>query len=144
MIIKDITLSDIRSGINWKLVNVDCDLDDDLPMENWSIEPCNSFTSNDTIVYSGVSVTDKGIATPLICIREVQDLDYGGDYCEYVHGNWRQVGLQPNPNAPHSEEFNANPLPEDPSFESPTHDYREYHRNGFHKWVLQIDKTNAS
>lgn len=136
MKIKEILLDDIRKGSNWKLTCVENELD--LPVEEWSIEHCDHFNLEDNIVYSGISVTDSGEVKALVLVKEVGYADYGGDYCELVDGKWRQVGLVPNPNAPHGREFIANPLDDDPSFYAGPNDFRKENRDGFKMWIWAL------
>jgi hypothetical protein len=136
--IKDLTLAEIRAGTNWLLAEPDSLFDPNGPVEEWRIEPARSFTQEDEIVYSGLSVTDAGVVTPVVLIKRVGDLDYGGDYCEWIDGRWRQVGIAPNPLAPPSQEYIANPLPQDSSFETSDRDYRAEHRAGFRRWVSAL------
>jgi hypothetical protein len=89
----------------------------------------NQFAAEDQIVYSGLLAYRSGRIEAIVQVKMVGDMDYGGDYCEFVGGEWRQVGLVPNPDVEVSEEFIANPLSNDPSFCS--EDYRDHHRRGF-------------
>lgn len=132
MKIRDITIADIRAGKNWRLSDIDLQECLDLPMEEWGpLVEALRFEPSDCVVYSGLVAYASGRVKPIVCVREVQYLDYGGDYCEFVQGKWRQVGLVPNPNAEVGREYIANPLANDPSFDALDHDYREYHRRGF-------------
>lgn len=140
MQIRDISLDDIRLGKNWKVLSAEeFDWTNDV-LENLSIIEATDFGPEDLIVYSAVSVTDAGNVTPLVMIKQVEDLDYGGDYCEFEHGTWKQLGLVPNPSAPNSEMFVANPLQQDDSFISED-DYRAYHRQGFLRFVQKLQLT---
>lgn len=131
MKIRDITLRDICLGKNWRYLPPD-DAWLDEPMEEWGpIEEAEDFSPEDLIVYSGITVYESGRVAPVVWLREVQYLDFGGDYCEFANGCWRQLGLEPNTDAEHGETFFANPLNIDPSFDSVPDDYREHHRNGF-------------
>jgi hypothetical protein len=129
MQIRDITMADIRAGKNWRLEPSD-DRRFDAPMEQWGpLIETNQFAVEDVIVYSGVVAYRSGRVKAIVQIKTVGDIDYGGDYCEFIGGEWRQVGLVPNPNAEAGEEFIASPLSFDPSFSSD--DYREHHQRGF-------------
>ena len=133
MQIKDITLDDIRQGKNWKVVlPEDGSFPDDIPLEGLTVEEAAEFEPEDYVVYSTIFVTNAGAVKALVMIKTVEDMDYGGDYCEFVDGRWRQLGLEPNPNAPFGEEYIADPLEQDPSFVSED-DYRKAHREGFKK-----------
>ena len=60
MKIKDVTLSEISSGINWKFL-VDDEFDFDLPLEDWDIEDTAEFEMDDTIAYSAVYVVENNV-----------------------------------------------------------------------------------
>jgi hypothetical protein len=130
MRIADITMEDIRHGRNWRACCEDFDFFEQ-PLEELEIEDCVEFTTDDTIVYSGIWVGGDDSVVALVLIKEAFDAGYGGDYCEYVNGRWKQLGLVANPNAQPGNEYIANPLDLDPSFDAPDHDYREYHRTKF-------------
>jgi hypothetical protein len=139
MKIRDITISDILARKKWRLTEPDLLQCLDLPMEEWGpIGEAEKFLPSDHVVYSGIAVYASGRVTPIVCVREVQYLDYGGDYCEFVDGAWRQLGLVPDPNADVGKEYIADPLPYDPSFEAPDHDYRQYHRDGFARHARRL------
>jgi hypothetical protein len=80
------------------------------------------------------------VVEPLLMVKEVQES--GWDYCEYVEGQWRQVGLKPNPDAPLTNEYFANPVQEDEEFDVCGDDLplREIHKRGFRNWIefLQV------
>jgi hypothetical protein len=116
MRIKDIELSDVAGGKNWRLSGVDKDRWWEEPMEEWEIEPAPALGPDDHAVYSAVYVLDDGKVEPLLLLKEVSSREYGGDYCEFVNGSWRQLGLVPNPDAPFGTEYVANPHPADRSF----------------------------
>jgi hypothetical protein len=137
MKIKDITLDDIRKGRNWRVTSVEHGAFPDVPLEELAIEEAEEFESEDMIVYSTIFVTDSGHVKPLVTIKEVQTPEYGGDSCEFVDGRWRQAGLEPNPNAPPGTEYFANPLKQDPSFDSDDDD-RKWHREGFKKFIALL------
>jgi hypothetical protein len=137
MQIKDITIDDIRQGKNWKAQSSEDFWLQDNPLEILPVVEANRFESEDLIVYSAIFVTDDGGIKPLVMIKRVGNLDYGGDYCEFVNGKWQQVGLVPNPNATFGTEYIANPLEQDDSFISDD-DYRAYHREGFKKFASSL------
>jgi hypothetical protein len=114
--IKDIRLSDVARGLNWRLIETDQEGWWDKPMEKWQVERAEPLRTTDHAVYSGVYVLANGQVEPLLLLKEVSSIEYGGDYCEYVDGKWRQVGLEPNPDAPIEIEYFANPPADDPSF----------------------------
>ena len=136
--IKDITINEIILGKNWKLTLPE---DFDIPMEEWEIQDTDTFNEEDNIVYSAIFVTKSGKVTPLVLLKEVGDLDYGGDYCEYLNGKWSQVGLVANPNMESTDEYIANPLEQDPSFDADD-DYRAEHRENFKKWSEKLLSEN--
>jgi hypothetical protein len=137
MQIRDITLADIRAGKNWRFTPSHDEPWFDAPMEEWGpLTETDQFTAEDHIVYSALSVTRSGNVDAIVLIKTVGDIDYGGDYCELVGGEWRQVGLVPDPDVEISEEFIANPLSNDPSFRYD--DYRDHHRRGFLSHVAKL------
>lgn len=139
MKIRDITVRDIREGKNWRFLVPDDGNYVDLPMEEWGpIQEAKEFVPQDHVLYSGITVYRDGRVKPIVCLKEVQYLDYGGDYCEYVNGGWQQLGLRPNPNVQPSDTYIANPLEIDPSFDAPDHDFRKAHRDGFWRHVAKL------
>ncbi len=116
MRIKDIKLTEVKRGTNWRLVETDEEAWRDTPMEEWRIERAEPLRVTDHAVYSGAYVLENGSVEPLLLLKEVSSIEYGGDYCEHVGGRWRQVGLEPNPDAPIGDEYIANPHDDDPSF----------------------------
>ena len=139
MKIRDILIRDIQEGKNWRFVPPENEEWVDLPIEEWGpIEEATEFLRTDHVVYSALTVYPDGRVEPIVCIREVLDLDFGGSYCEIVDGLWRQLGLRPKPAAGPSNTFIANPLTIDPSFDAPDHDYRAYHREGFLSHVVKL------
>ena len=135
MRIADITVADILARKNWQLAESAVQACLELPLEEWGpLTEVAAFAPDDHVVYSGLMVY-PGRVIPVVCLREVQYLDYGGEYCEFVEGAWRQVGLVPNPNADIVDTFIADPLPNDPSFDAPDHDERQYQRDGFARYA---------
>jgi hypothetical protein len=132
--IADLTPTDIRGGSVWRVVWGDWKPDD--PLETVHVAPLGRVDEEDEIAYAALSVTEDGVVTPLVLIKEAGTPDYGGDYLEFVDGRWRQVGLEPNPDAPPQQEYVAHPLDEDPSFGG--HEYREAHRVGFRQWATRL------
>lgn len=132
--IKDITLEELKKGLNWKVKVPD---DVDTSLENYFIEETDKFKPTDTIAYSAIMVFDNGEILPLIQIKEVEYLDYGGDYCERRNRKWQQLGLTPNPNLVYGVDYVANPLEIDPSFDT-NWDHRAWHRENFRKYVEKI------
>ena len=74
------------------------------------------------------------VVEPIVMIKEVGSA--GWDYCEYVVGRWRQMGLKPNPDAPLTHEYIASPLDDDPEFSicGDNGPIREEHKLGFQRW----------
>jgi hypothetical protein len=133
--IKDVSIEEIKQGQNWKVYVPE---DPNLPLEEWEIEVAEVFLPEDNIAYSAIFVEDGAEKVkPLIQIKEVGYLDYGGDYCEWVDGKWQQLGLTPNPNASSGKDYVANPLTNDPSFDADW-DYRKDHSDNFKKWVVKL------
>ncbi len=146
--IRDLTIDDICSGRNWRATNPRefARVGETLNLEDLHIARAESFSPKDTVVYSCVYVTDSGQVSPVVLIKEVGDAEYGGDYCEIHAEKWRQVGLVPNPQAPHGQEYVANPLEQDPSFNTmdSQDDYRAAHRAGFRKWAAELARAPQS
>lgn len=106
-------------------------------MEEWGpLIEAVTFSKEDRIVYSGLTAYRSGWVKPIVLWKQVGDMDYGGDYCEFVDGVWRQVGLNPNPNAELGDSYIANPLSIDDSFSDD--EYREYHRQRFRLFALKL------
>jgi hypothetical protein len=132
MRICDIPISDVRAGKNWRLVPPDTETWFEAPMEEWGeIIEAIEFASGDQVIYSALIAYSSGEVKGLLLHKEVGDGAYGGDYCEFVQGRWQKIGRTPDPNAPIGQEYIANPLANDPSFEASDRDYREWHRRGF-------------
>ena len=142
MRIRDIPLAEIRAGRNWRLRSTQDPTWPEQPLEDWQIEAADTVEPEDSVIYSGVYVVEEPRfnVTPIVLVKELQGLDYGGDYCELVNGRWSQVGLVPNPTAPHGTEYIAAPRADDPSFDSLDHDYREWHRSGFRTYSLHLSR----
>jgi hypothetical protein len=138
MRIRDISITDIAQGKNWKVLSTENFDWENNRLEALPIAEATEFEPEDEIVYSGVYVTHNGEVEPLVLIKAVEDLSYGGDYCELVGGSWQQVGLVPDPGALPENEYIANPLDEDESFSG--EDYRAYHREGFRNFVQRLVK----
>ena len=93
MQIRNITMADIRAGKNWRLEPSDDDRWFDAPIEQWGpLIETDQFAAEDHIVYSGVVAYRSGRVKAIVQIKTVGDIDYGGDYCEFIGGGWRQVG----------------------------------------------------
>ena len=132
MRIRDITLAEVRAGKNWRFVAPDDDRWFHAPMEDWGpLLAAGDFEPDDHVVYSALMAYESGRTEPLLMVKRVGDLDYGGEYCEYVDGKWRQVGLVPDPDVEFGDEFIADPLGIDESFSED--EYRQQHREGFLK-----------
>jgi len=139
MKIRDISIQSICKGKNWRFVPPNGSDWLALPMEEWGpIEDATEFQPDDTIVYSGLVVYSSGRVKPIICLKEVQDADIGGDFCEFVGGQWQQIGLKPDPDTELRTEYIAYPLENDPSFDSSDNSFRDYHRNGFRQHVSKL------
>ena len=134
MKIRDITLQENKEGKNWKVFP---SRSENVPIEEWDIESSDSFNSDDNVAYSALFVTEDGQVTPLLQIKEVGGLDYGGDYAEYKNGKWQQLRLEPNPSASKGKDYVANPLDNDPSFDAED-DYRKKHKENFKTWVKKL------
>lgn len=131
MRICEIPACDVRLGKNWKFSKPLSPETLELPITDWGpIVECDDFRTDDTIVYSGLVVLANGQVLPTTIIKEVGDLDYGGEICIYYRGMWEVLAPQLQLGSIREEYF-ANPLELDPSFDSDDGDYREDHRSGF-------------
>lgn len=126
----------MAKGRNWRLLGADEDAWLDDPVEEWPIEPTDSLGPSDEAVYSGVYMLEDGQVQPLLLIKEVGSPEYGGDYCEHVEGKWRQVGLEPDPDAPNGQMYIARPHLSDPS--SCADEDHDYHTRNFAKHVSRM------
>lgn len=131
--LKEISIDEIIQGKNWKIHPSNDSI------EIWEVEATETFDPKDCIAYSAIFVTDTGSVTPLILIKEVCDLDYGGDYVEYKNGKWQQLGIESNPNSSKGKDYIANPLFIDPSFDADD-DYRKEHQDNFKKWIVKLNE----
>lgn len=139
MKIREIDIRDVALGKNWKL-SEESDFSDE--MSEWIVEECVDFRSEEWIAYSALGVFEDGEVRPTIVVREIDCHDWWGDTCEFIDGQWKQLGNGgPEPGADRyrsSEYFIANPLPEDPSF---TGEYsHDIQRAGFQKWQTHLLK----
>src|SRR5262245_8815854 len=116
MRIRDIQLSEVAEGKNWRLRRIDSEQWWEQAIEEWLVEPADVLDAEDLAVYSAIFVSEDGAVEPRLLIKEVSAQGWGGDYCEFANGKWRQLGLVPDPNAPYGFEWVANPSPIDPSF----------------------------
>ena len=144
--IRDLTIDDIRSGQNWKVTDPEefLQIGETLNLEDIHIAKAEPFSEKDWVAYSALFLTESGSVSPLILIKEVGESQYGGDYCEMHSGKWRQVGLVPNPSAPHGMEYVANPLDQDPAFDTidnQSDDSRAENRAQFRKWSVRLAST---
>ena len=139
MKINEITVEQIKEGKNWKVVSFDGFLE--LELEDMTIAECSDFSAEDYVVYSTIFVHDSGEITPMVMIKEVGTLEHGGDMCEFVDGRWQRVGAIPNPDLQiFGSEYIANPLPNDPSFDTgdPADDEYAYNRTQFMRWIERL------
>ncbi len=134
MRIADVTLADIKAGTNWKLLDPDAQYRGD-PPEKMEIEATDTYAPDDYVVYSALQVTDSGKVHGLLLVKRVGDHGYGGDYYQLNKGRWTQLGLEPQPDAELSQEYVANPLDIDPSFD----ELRILYRQQFQEWVGRLD-----
>jgi hypothetical protein len=132
MKIRDISIAEVRQGLNWRLVKTNGEAWWEKPMEEWNIEPATPLRAKDHAVYSAVYVLENGEVDPVLIVRDVSSRTPGGDYAEFVDGHWRQLGLVPNPNAIPGTEYIATPHPNDRSF---TANERELQSEMFARFV---------
>jgi hypothetical protein len=138
--IREIDVADVLAGKTWRFVEGRSETYEG-PMEDWDgVKAGATLRPRDLIIYSGVLVTSKRVY-PLLLLKELGDPEYGGDYCMFVDGRWRQAGLDPGlgMEIADAEEYIAAPSPLDPSFDAPDHDYREWHRKGFKAHVTGVE-----
>lgn len=134
--IKDITLEEIISGKNWKLVT--SDHENDLEIVDMFIEGTNNFNEDDFVVYSAILPLINGEAIPLVQIKEVGSSEYGGDFAVYLNGKWGTLGPNFKPDIEVSNiTYIANPLDIDPMFEVNL-ESKEWHRENFRKMIDHI------
>lgn len=139
MKINEITVEDIKAGKNWRVV--DPSEFAEVELEDLTIAEQVAFSPEDYVVYSTIYVTDSGRVTPMVTIREVGTLEYGGDMCELKDGKWQRLGATPNPNLQEfGKEYIANPLPNDPTFDTgdPMDDEPAYNRTQFKQWAERL------
>lgn len=139
MKIREIDVRDVLAGKTWRFVEAS-DETYEAPMEEWDgVEDAGVLEPEDSVIYSGVFVVGEHVY-PLLLLKELGDVEYGGDYCMFVDGRWRQVGLEPllAEDITEAEEYMADPSSLDPSFDAPDHDYRESHRQGFRTHVGRV------
>lgn len=60
MRIKDIQLTEVKRGTNWRLMEADEEAWRETPMEEWRIEPAEPHRATDHAVYSGPYVLENG------------------------------------------------------------------------------------
>jgi len=115
-------------------------------MEEWDgVREAGPLEPVDTVIYSGVNVFEGGEIRPILMLKVLGDVEYGGDYCEYVGGRWRQVGRTRDPDARPSQEYISHPSLQDPSFDAVDHDYRKWHQDGFAAHVVKYwDRPSRS
>lgn len=137
MKINEITVEQIREGKNWKVVNSNEFAE--LELEDMQIAEQVEFSADDYVVYSAIFVTDAGSLTPRVMIKEVGTPEHGGDMCDLIEGTWQRAGgANPNPDSPvFGNGYIANPLPNDPSFDTgdPNDDEWAYNREEFKRWA---------
>src|SRR5262245_43992419 len=135
----------VRRGTNWRFVRSESE-DRGVPMERWSgVEPvdaAHAWSSGDLVIYSGLVVLSTGEVVPTLCLKEALSAEYGGDYCWFVNGSWRQLGLDHVDEAEVTTGYTASPLPCDPSFDSEDGSYRVEQSSNFSRHMnLLSDKV---
>jgi hypothetical protein len=142
MLLRDITVADIARGSRWLVPQFEETAEDEEAFRagDFGVQPSEVFSEEDTVAYSGLYVQADAVL-PLLLIKQVGAIEYGGDSFEMVNGKWRLSGEVPDPDTPPGEEFIADPLPEDPSFstlDSDPEEYRRHHREGFRRLVTRL------
>ena len=141
MLLRDISLADIVRGSRWLVPQADQIDEDAFRAGDFQVKTSDVFGAEDTVAYAGV-LAEEDRARPLLLLKRVGDIDYGGDWFEMVDGIWSLVGEESDPDYPVCEEFIADPLPEDPSFSTldpDPEDYRRHHRDGFRRLVTRLN-----
>ena len=64
MKIKDISISSVRLGANWRVLDANQVIKHGLPLEEMTIEPLGEYSPDDTVVYSGLYVYLQGLGEP--------------------------------------------------------------------------------
>ena len=113
MKIRDVAVSDVIAGRNWRLKGRD-EYDSDIV--EWEIEECDTFRATDTVVYSVLSAFRDAQIRPTLLVREVGTCEWWGDTCEYTDGAWAALRQSKDPDQWSAETYVAMPLSEDPSF----------------------------
>jgi len=106
------------------------------------VDAVDARSSGDLVIYSGLVVLSTGQIVPTLCLKEALSAEYGGDYCWFVNGSWRQLGLDHIDDAEIIGDYTASPLPCDPSFDSDDGSYRVGHSSDFNRHAsLMSDKV---
>ncbi len=147
--IRDLTVDDIRSGQNWKITFPEelLQAGKTLNLEDVHISRKDSFSKNDTVAYSAVSVDEEGKVLPIVLIKNLSKVGHDGVCCEFRTGKWSQAASFSGSNTFLRNQFFANPLQEDPSFDSSGDGKggsREMNRAGFQKWSEQLSAPQNS
>jgi len=175
MIIRDITIEDVKKGLNWRVVDMGPE-----SMLDWEIVPMGVDEEADEVVYSGMMVYLKDpdaesrkpssflsrlfgrkkdlrymeyppeypsgltpemipAVEPMLIVKDVKMQCW--DNFEYIEGEWQQMGLKPNPNAPLIHDYIANTLMCDDDYDTCGDDgpIRFIHQRAFKEWVAFMD-----
>ena len=134
------------AGKNWKVFTEDTvfwlgeEESGETSIEDLRIQPGESFSEEDYVVYSGIIVGDSGRVQPMLLIKRVGDLDYGGDYLELHGGEWRQLGMYGDLTMEPGSEYVAQPLKEDRSFDSRDGEFRSDTARQFRSYRQKIGR----
>jgi len=113
MRVADIPVEMVRSGTNWRFVQAESE-DLDVPMEQWGgeeiVDAAYDWSLADSVIYSGLVMLSTGQVVPTLCLKEALSPEYGGDYCWFVNGSWRQLGLDHVDGAEVVTGYTASPL----------------------------------
>jgi len=130
--LNEIALADVLHGRNWIATKRVETLTAESVETQTLFKLASKFESTSYVLYSGLCVRPSGRATALLLFKQVGSVEYGGIYWQLEDGRWKRVGEEPDPHYEvGTREFIADPSASDPSFDSPDHDYRGSHREGF-------------
>lgn len=141
MRICDIPVAMVRLGKNWRFVPDDSEVLGS-PMERWEgvedVAAGQAWLPDDSVIYSGLIVLSTGQVVPMLCLKEALCAEIGGDYCWFVNGRWRQLGVDHILGVEIVSSHIASPLICDPSFDCEDGSYRAEEPSSFRRYVDQL------